>query len=54
MGRLARINAERKAVGLPVDDNGYHRKPQSTRVTPVVRNKMVLASLLATIKGGGK
>ena len=53
MGKQARINAARKAAGLPVDDNGYRRKPQSTRVTPVVRNKLVLASLMAAIKGGG-
>jgi len=54
MGKQARINAARKAAGLSVDGNGYHRKPQSTRVTPVVRIKMILAAMMAAIKGGGK
>jgi len=54
MGKQARINAARKAAGLPVDDNGYHRKPESTRVMPAARSKMILAATMAAIKGGGK
>ena len=54
MGRLARINAARKAAGLPVDNNNYQRKPASTRVTPIVRQEIVARMLKAMIKGGGK
>ena len=54
MGRLARINASREAAGLPVDNGGYQRKPASTRVTPVVGQRIVAAMLKAMIKGGGK
>ena len=54
MGKLARINAARKAAGLPVDNNNYQRKPASTRVTPIVRQGIVAAMLKAMVKGGGK
>ena len=54
MGKQARINAARKAAGFEVDDNGYQRKPASTRVTPAVRQGILAAMLKAMIKGGGK
>jgi hypothetical protein len=55
MGRLARINAARKAAGLAVDDQGYHEKRRIV-IRPSRRGKSMLPALFAAAiaKAGGK
>jgi hypothetical protein len=55
MGKQARVNAARKAAGLPVDDNGYHEKRRIV-IRPSRRGKSMLPALFAAAiaKAGGK
>jgi len=52
MGKQARINAARKAAGLPVDDNGYHEK-RLVRVHYPRAGKSVIPALISAAQAMG-